>query len=162
MRFSTRVAAPVRTLLVAFAATMAMVSTSSAADIAVPIDQARIIKLEKQGAGIIVGNPSIADVSVQNGRLLVVTGKSAGVTNIIVLDTQQRKILSKRIAVKHDVRRVVTVHKGSQQFSYACKPTCRPTLMPGDEKDFFENLAKGTQNKLGLAQSVAEGAQAPQ
>jgi Flp pilus assembly secretin CpaC len=36
-------------------------------------------------AEVIIGNPTIADVSVQGGNLLVVTGKSFGVTNIISL-----------------------------------------------------------------------------
>lgn len=162
MRFSNFALRAMRCTLLAILTVSATVTATSAADIIVPIDQVRTVSLKSDGAGIIVGNPSIADVSVQNGKLLVVTGKSAGVTNIIVLDAQHRKILSKRISVRADIGRIITVHKGSQIYSYNCKPRCRPALMPGDEPNYFDGVAKSTQSKLNIAQSVAEGGQAPQ
>lgn len=162
MRFSNFVQATMRRTLLAVLTVSATVTCASAADIEVLIDQARTVSLKSDSAGIIVGNPSIADVSVQNGKLLVVTGKSVGVTNIIVLDSQHRKILSKRISVRSDTRRIVTVLKGSQLHSFSCKPTCRPVLIPGDETNYFDGLAKATQSKLSIAQSVAEGGQPPQ
>lgn len=148
--------------LLAAVVIVSAVTESRAADINVHIDQARVIKLSKPGAGVIVGNPSIADVSVQNERLLVVTGKSFGVTNIIVLDAQNRKILSKRVSVGQDTRRIVTVTKGPYQFTYSCKPTCRPALLPGDSQKHFEMVERGTRGKLTISQSVVEGTQTPQ
>ncbi len=162
MRFSNFAPSALRRALLAIFTVSATITATSAADIEVPIDQARTVSLKTEGVGIIVGNPSIADVSVQNGKLLVVTGKTVGVTNMIVLDSQHRKILSKRISVKADTRRIVTVTKGSQLYSFACKPTCRPALIPGDEVTHFDVLAKSTQSKLSIAQTVAEGGQAPQ
>jgi len=162
MRFSNFALSAMRLCVLTAFTVSATVTATSAADIEVPIDQARTISLKSEGAGIIVGNPSIADVTVQNGKLLIVTGKSVGVTNIIVLDSRHRKVLSKRISVKSDTRRIVTVTKGTQLYSFACKPTCRPALIPGDEVTQFDALAKSTQTKLSIAQSVAEGGQAPQ
>ncbi len=52
----------------------------------VTIDEARLIRLDADAAQIIVGNPAIADATVQSARLLVITGKSYGATNIIALD----------------------------------------------------------------------------
>ncbi|MFQ5626895.1 MAG: pilus assembly protein N-terminal domain-containing protein [Methyloligellaceae bacterium] len=123
----------------------------------VEIDQAKLIRLDKPGAEVIIGNPSIADVSVQNGRLLAVTGKSAGLTNIMVLDGRGNLTYSKKIFVSADTKRLVTVNKGTSRFTYSCSPICAPTLIPGDTEGFFEPLAKEIRNKLGLAQSAVDG-----
>src|SRR5690242_902170 len=79
----------------------------------VPIDEARLIHLDKDAAQVIVGNPSIADVSAQNARLLVVTGKSYGATNIIALDREGRAILSTRLGVAPNDSQLVTVYRGT-------------------------------------------------
>src|SRR3972149_3054878 len=50
------------------------------------VDQATLVRLDRPAAEIVVGNPSIADVSVESGKVLVVTGKSFGETNLIVMD----------------------------------------------------------------------------
>src|SRR5258708_39696763 len=54
--------------------------------IAVSVDQAKLVKLPARAATIVVGNPLIADVTLQNGGILVVTGKGYGATNFIAID----------------------------------------------------------------------------
>src|SRR5688572_17905805 len=54
--------------------------------IKVYLDQARLLKLPDGTATLVVGNPLIADVAVQSGGTLVVTGKGYGNTNLIALD----------------------------------------------------------------------------
>src|SRR5476651_544203 len=49
--------------------------------IAVNIDQAKLIRLPERVATIIVGNPLIADITLQVGGIIVVTGKGYGATN---------------------------------------------------------------------------------
>lgn len=128
----------------------------------VEIDQATLVRLDKPGAEIIIGNPSIADVAVQSGRLLVVTGKSAGVTNLMVLDGGGRLTFSRKVFVSADTKYLVTVNKGSARQTYSCSPDCGPALIPGDSEAFFEPLAKEIRNKLGLAQSAVDGTTAQQ
>ena len=70
------------------AATLVAVGVSQSATAAsnvvqVLVDQATLVRLDRPAAEIVVGNPSIADVSVQSGKVLVVTGKSFGETNLI-------------------------------------------------------------------------------
>src|SRR5450755_4262421 len=50
--------------------------------ITVVLDQATIAKLPEHVSTIVIGNPLIADVTVQAGGLLVVTGKGYGTTNL--------------------------------------------------------------------------------
>ena len=54
--------------------------------IGVNVDQAKLVKLPTRVATIVVGNPLIADVTLQNGGIVVVTGKSYGATNFIAMD----------------------------------------------------------------------------
>ena len=59
------------------AAAMTLSTThANADDLIVRYDQSQLLRMPREVANIIVGNPSIADVSVQRGNLLVVTGKT--------------------------------------------------------------------------------------
>lgn len=130
---------------------------ASAANLNVKIDQAHLVRLDKPGAEVIIGNPSIADVSVQSSRLLVITGKSAGLTNLIVLDGNGDLIMEKNLYVETDVKNMVTLSRGASRSTLSCSPNCSPALIPGDSPLLFEALAKTTRTKLGLAQSAADG-----
>src|ERR1700709_197879 len=52
----------------------------------VNVDQAKLVKLPARVATIVVGNPLIADVTLQSGGIVVVTGKGYGATNFIAMD----------------------------------------------------------------------------
>jgi len=147
--------------LVTFALAVLLVvtiaGTAQASELRVRIDQASIINLDRPGAEVIVGNPSIADVSVQSGKVLVVTGKSVGLTNIMVMDGTGKMIYDKKVSVSVDPRYLVTVNKGIGRETYSCAPTCGPAFIPGDTATFIEELNKAIRGKLGLAQASAEG-----
>ena len=110
-------------------------SAATAADLIVRSDQSQLLRLPRPATEVIIGNPSIADVSLQNGNLLVVTGKTFGITNIIALDGEHNIIQDQRVMVERDDRRVVNLHKGSTRFTYSCTPNCEPTLTIGDDPD---------------------------
>lgn len=128
-----------------------------AGSIKVMVDQVKLIRLDRHGSEVIIGNPSIADVAVQSGKLLVLTGKSAGLTNLIVLDGSGGEVLNKQIFVSADQNQLVLLTKGANRETYTCSPDCNPVLMTGDDEKYFELLAKEIRNKIGLAQSAAEG-----
>jgi len=67
-------------------------ATAAKNDVEVIIDEATLLRLDRPAAEIVVGNPSIADVSVQSGRVLIVTGKSFGETNLIVMDADGKVV----------------------------------------------------------------------
>lgn len=142
-------------------ATLAAGGTASAnaADqsINVLIDQASLLKLDRPAAEIVVGNPSIADVSVQSGKVLVLTGKSFGETNLIVLDADGKTIISKQLVVSEPRTGFVTVYRGTAQQTVHCAPYCTPQLVIGDNPDYFDSIAKEIKSKQSIGQSSAEG-----
>jgi hypothetical protein len=157
---SSIAAATVRSMLVlAFAVIPAAAAT--AGDLIVRYDQSQLLRLPRPASEIIVGNPSIADATLQNGNLLVVTGKTFGITNIIALDGDHNIIQDQRVMVERDDRRVVNLMKGSARYTYACTPNCEPTLTIGDETHFFDDVKSANASKTafsnGTGQSAGQG-----
>lgn len=142
------------------AAGSCLAQTRTGEDLIVNYDQSQLVKLSRPAAEIIIGNPSIADVSVQNGSLLVVTGKTFGITNMIILDAQRNVILDQRILVKRDEAKVVNLMRGTQRQSYNCTPQCNPSIVIGDEDAYFDSVAKASEKKMGFSERSADhGAQ---
>jgi Flp pilus assembly secretin CpaC len=83
-----------------FPLTMLASSPLAAADFTVIMDQAKLVKLPDKVATIVVGNPMIADVSLQPGGMMVITGKGYGVTNLVVLDRVGTVLMQKTIEVQ--------------------------------------------------------------
>jgi hypothetical protein len=129
---------------------------AAAADLVVRYDQSQLLRLPRPASEIIVGNPSIADVALQDGNLLVVTGKTFGITNIIALDAEHNVIQDQRVMVERDDRRVVNLHKGTMRFTYACTPNCEPTLTIGDDKDFFSDVQNANSAKTNFSAGASD------
>lgn len=131
-------------------------SAAEAGDLIVRYDQSQLLRLPRPASEIIIGNPSIADVALQDGNLLVVTGKTFGITNIIALDAEHNVIQDQRVMVERDDRKMVNLHKGSQRFTYACTPNCEPTLTIGDETDFFKDVQSANNAKLSFSSGASD------
>lgn len=128
--------------------------------IAVGVDEARIVRTETAPAVVVVGNPSIADVSVQRGQL-VVTGRNFGTTNVILLDGDGRQLAQLALTVTGSGMDKVTLFKAGGQFSYVCHDLCQPELMVGDQPEHFDEISKEIGSKSGLATGMSRG-NAPQ
>ncbi|MBL4756583.1 MAG: pilus assembly protein N-terminal domain-containing protein [Rhizobiales bacterium] len=102
------------------------------------VDQAQILRLSEPAASIIIGNPMIADATVQDNKMLVITGISYGTTNMIILNEDGREIFSRQLEVRLSSYSQVTVQRGGDRFSYACAPKCEPILAIGDQTEQFE------------------------
>lgn len=145
------------------AATMAILATMAlgaqqarANDLIVRYDQSQILRLPRPVSELIIGNPSIADVAIQGNDILVITGKTFGVTNVIALDADRNVIEDQRVIVQRDEQRLVNLHKGAQRQSYTCSPTCQPTITIGDDPTFFDQIAKHATAKTKFSDAGAE------
>ncbi len=107
--------------------------------ISVHIDQARILKLPDRAATVVIGDPLIADLSIQPGGLAVITGKGYGATNVVVLDKSSAVLMEKTIEVKGPDEPIVVVYRGMTRQTYSCTPDCAPRMTLGDTgKDDFD------------------------
>ena len=147
-----------RILLLAALAVVAGVSTSghaAAAGFTVALDQAKVVKVPERTTTIIIGNPLIADVSVQSGGMIVVTGKGYGVTNLIAMDTRGNLLMEETIEVQGPTDQIVTMYRGVERESYSCTPKCERRITLGDSPAFFDAVLQQTGRRDGQAISGA-------
>ena len=142
------------TLLAAF---LSAPQAARASDLVIKYDQSQILRLPTAVSEIIIGNPSIADVTVQSSKMLVVTGKSFGITNIIALDSQKNIIQDQRIVVQRDQSKVINVQLGAVRRSYNCSSQCNPTITVGDDNKFLQAVAASSKLKIGLSEAQTNG-----
>ena len=140
-----------------FAALPLVAAPAKADDLVVQYDQARLLKLDQPAANIIIGNPSIADVTLKSTKLLVITGKTFGVTNLMILNDEEKVIYNSRILVKAEDSKVLTLTLGAVRNTYACVPKCEPVLKVGDEEKFYQNVSATASSKM----KISEGGSQP-
>ncbi|MCF2525267.1 pilus assembly protein N-terminal domain-containing protein [Bradyrhizobium sp. G127] len=119
------------------------------------VDQAKIIKLPEKVATIVVGNPLIADVTLQPGGMVVVTGKGYGSTNMIAMDRAGGILADRSIQVEGPNDKLVTVFRGLERESYSCTPACQRRVTLGDGQNYFTQTLGQTGSLNGQASAVA-------
>src|SRR5690349_17005531 len=110
--------------------------------ISVNVDQAKLVKLPARVATIVVGNPLIADVTLQSGGILVVTGKGYGATNFIAMDRTGEVLVDRQIQVEGPTEELVTVYRGIERESYSCTPVCQRRVTLGDGDHYFKAVSE--------------------
>jgi hypothetical protein len=128
-------------LALTLASALGMRGAGAAETLTVVLDQAQIMQLPDRVGTIIIGNPLIADVTLQAGGIMVVTGKGYGATNLIVLDRAGATVMTKTIQVVGP-RDAVVVYRGIDRESYSCAPKCERRITLGDAPPYFD-LALG-------------------
>ncbi len=135
-----------------------LIQTGKNSQISVVVDEAKLLRLDDSATQIIIGNPGIADITVQNTKLLVLTGKSYGLTNLIILNKHGETILNTKISVDDDHTRSVSLHKGSVRASYHCTENsiCNSETDIGDGVGELKAYASKIQLRAKLASSIAQ------
>jgi Flp pilus assembly secretin CpaC len=136
----------------AFALAASAGAASAAGDpVEVTIDFAKVMKLDKPAHTIIIGNPGIADASVDDESTLILTGKTAGTTNIIVLDEGGAELLNTVVRVSSDVQQLTTVFYGKNRQTFSCAPVCEQVVSVGDEQTRFDAATQQIQTRQELS-----------
>lgn len=88
------------------------------------MDHARILKLDRPVSKVIIGNSAVADVTVADSTMIVLTGKAYGTTNLVILDAAGNAIVDERILVSVDEANTLRVYKQTDRSVYSCSPSC--------------------------------------
>jgi hypothetical protein len=145
-----------RRLLSAAAIVVALAPAAQGQEaISLMLDRATVIKAPAKTAMVVIGNPMIADVSVQKNGVLVLTGKSYGETNLLALDDEGKLVSESWIRVQGSNRNVL-VYRGAEPESYNCSPNCHPTLSLGDSDKHFGKIGSQTSARNGLANTTTQ------
>ncbi|BAB52010.1 mll5591 [Mesorhizobium japonicum MAFF 303099] len=116
------------------AATSLITPARAAADIEVTMNQAKIVKLSRPADTIVVGNPAIADASVQDASTIVLTGKGFGVTNLVVLDQEGSPIVDAQVTVVRQAASSVRIYRRAEVQTMSCTPYCESSYKSEAEK----------------------------
>ncbi|MER9330897.1 pilus assembly protein N-terminal domain-containing protein [Mesorhizobium sp. M0152] len=126
-RFSILIAV----LLAAVSFTM---PASAGTGIEVTMNQAKIVKLSRPADTIVVGNPAIADASVQDASTIVLTGKGFGITNLVVLDQEGSPIVDAQVTVVRQAASSVRIYRRAEVQTMSCTPYCESSYKSDAEK----------------------------
>jgi Flp pilus assembly secretin CpaC len=134
----------------------ASIAQAQAETVNIVLDQASILKLPEKVATIVIGNPSVADGSLQSGGLLVVTGKGYGTTNLIALDQRGNELAEYALKVSAPKDGRVTIYRGVERETWSCVPNCERSVVLGDSQTYFETAVSQAGARNG--QSTGTGA----
>jgi Flp pilus assembly secretin CpaC len=138
--------------LTALATLIALPATAD--PISVIVDRAKVLRISRPASTVIVGNPAIADAAIQDNQTLIITGRSYGTTNLIVLDAAGQSIADEVVTVEPSNDQVVTVYRRAMRQTYSCAPDCSPVLTLGDSPSSFDS----TNNQIQAVRTLADGA----
>ena len=151
-----------RLIHAAFAACAAFAVSTPASDanaqdvsdraVKITIDRAKVVRIPRPADTVIIGNPGIADAVLQDARTLVLTGRSTGITNMIILDTEGDPIVDETIVVGNSEIGTVRLYSRARRQTLSCSPVCEGILANGDEQNYFNQVAGQNQTRQRLAQ----------
>ena len=122
----------------------------------VTVDQAKVFRISRPAATIIIGNPSIVDATIQDEQTLVLTGRSFGVTNLIILDENGDAVIDQAVIVLGSETNTVRIYRGGDnRETLACAPVCESSVTIGDSPGTFEAASEQINQRNALSQSGA-------
>ncbi|MBC2771300.1 pilus assembly protein N-terminal domain-containing protein [Rhizobium sp. AQ_MP] len=95
------------------------------------MNSARVLKLDRPVSKVIVGNAEVADATVADSKTIVLTGRSYGTTNLVLLDADGNAIVDERILVSIDESSTVRVFKSTERTVLSCTPNCEEHAKTG-------------------------------
>ncbi|MGD9812635.1 MAG: pilus assembly protein N-terminal domain-containing protein [Sphingobium sp.] len=117
-----------------FAGFSASFPASAANGIEVVMNQAKIVKIARPADTIVIGNPAIADASVQDATTIVLTGKGFGVTNLVILDADGSPIVDEQVVVSRHSANSVRVYRRADVQTLSCSPYCESSYKTDAER----------------------------
>ena len=139
-----RIASISCSLLMAATAGLGTVFAASAeGGIPILMNEAKIVKLARPADTIVVGNPEIADASVQDAQTIILTGKGFGVTNLVVMDETGAPIVDEQIFVSRQDEKSVRIYRRSEVQTLSCTPYCEGSYKSDAERTSEAEMNSG-------------------
>src|SRR4051812_19552376 len=126
--------------------------------------EARVVKLAKPATSVVVGDPTVADVTLDTPATVIIFGKTPGETNLLVLSGTQELLLDWPIIVSPVSARHVSVLNASGEAAptevlYACgTERCARVLSPTDVQ-FSSSATSSTSSDTDASKSASSSEQ---
>ncbi|APO65892.1 pilus formation domain-containing protein [Rhizobium gallicum] len=99
------------------------------------MDHARVLKLDRPASKVIIGNSKVADATVADPKTIVLTGRSFGTTNLVLLDVDGNAILDETVLVSIDEGNTVRVYRQTDRSVLSCTPNCEQHTQQNNAAD---------------------------
>lgn len=150
-----------------FLASATLLLCANAASAAQPLvlhtDQAKIIDMSRSPSIVVVGNPSIADATIQGNKVFL-HGRAFGNTNVIVLDSDGAQLANFEVDVQQGGQNNVSLYKAGSLQTYVCAANCETMMHVGDHPNHYKDtVLNRTEEKINIAtgQRTAEANEPP-
>ena len=117
-------------------------------------DHMRRVRLERPAGTILVGNPTIADVTVLGKDTIFVSARSIGSTNIIALDENNNEIRTFEVFVREPKTKRVVLRNAGLAENYQCAPDCLRALTQSDSPAAHGSALGVVSADIGLDQTA--------
>ena len=115
-------------------------------------DHMRRVRLDRDAGTILVGNPTIADVTVLGNDTMFVSARSIGSTNIIALDEDGEEIVTFEVFVREPRTKRVVLRNAGLAENYQCAPQCERALSQADSPTAYSAASGIVSGDIGLDQ----------
>lgn len=116
---------PRRLAWLVLAAAVCLAQPSWSQTIGITLHKTEPLRFDQPVATVLIGNPEIVAVAVDSVRLVFLTGKQVGETNLLVLDRRGNEIVRYDVVVAPELDRHVTIHRGTDSpATMSCDPRC--------------------------------------
>jgi hypothetical protein len=123
--------------------------------------EARVVKLSKPATSVVIGDPTVADVTLETPQTVVIFGKTPGETNLLVLSGDQELLLDWPVIVSPISARHVSVlnavgTEAPTEVLYACgTERCARVLSPSDV-EFRSSASSSTSSDTDASRSAPD------
>jgi hypothetical protein len=121
--------------------------------------EAQIISIDGMAASVVIGDPTVADVSLEDPHTLILFGKGTGETNLLVLGPDHKLIFNSSVTVSPENARHVSVFGSPEDTAaetlFACGARCVRVLSPTDI-EFQSKIKAETNSKSNSSQDATE------
>ena len=119
--------------------------------------EAQIIRLGAMAASVVIGDPTVVDVSLEDPHTLILFGKSPGETNLLVFGSDHKLILTSSVTVSPETERHVSVYGSPDNTAaetlFSCGSRCVRVLSPTDIK--LSSIKASAPSKPSSSQNAA-------
>ncbi|MEQ1932095.1 MAG: pilus assembly protein N-terminal domain-containing protein [Parvularculaceae bacterium] len=136
-----------RTLIAALLSAATFSTQAAAEEVWLTIDQVRPYEIDRPAGQIVIGNPGIADLTVQDKTRVLLYGKTPGLTNMYIFDDEGAMIDNLMVRVRSTTGDMLTMHRGAMRTTYNCSNQCEATVTVGDDKASFGEVSAQAQQK---------------
>jgi len=144
----------IRPFAIALTLACTCLSASWADEVILPAEHAEVIRLPGTASAVVVGNPSIADALVHDGRTLILTGRLQGRTNVIAIDRIGRVIFEAEVVVSNHNDNQIAMFRGPNRFTLSCGDICDEIPRVGDDTGRTDALGDQQLDRLATANAA--------